>query len=277
MAQTATRTRKSAPGDGKSPARRRRAAPPNKNGHGGTGRSAVAKAKKASAKKTTDVIPAASGSRLARRVAKHALKTVASRILESGAGSLRAAAQTGADGIRVGAVRVAEQSREAIQRAAAPQLPIQCAADIAVPLRVAWEEWMRLEVIPEGTHRVHQIERDDDGLFGTIDRPGQPDWHAEILDEREEQSFAWHSLAGSDCAGLVTFHRLSERLTRVELNLDVRPTSAAEAFTLNAHLAHRRAAIELRRFKARIELINPDLYEQDAEVEETAGQPAASD
>ena len=83
----------------------------------------------------------------------------------------------------------------------------------------------------------------------------------EIKIRRSGWSFAWRSVQGSDCAGLITFHRLSDRLTRVELNLDVLPTSAADAVTLSTHLAHRRAAFDLRRLKATLELINPDLYE----------------
>jgi uncharacterized membrane protein len=208
-----------------------------------------------------EVVPAAGGNRMARRAATYALKKIARRMLQSSADSLRLAAESGAGSVRVAAVKVAEESREVLQRAASPRLPIQCAVDIAVPVGVAWDQWMRLHEIPEGVDQVKEIERDGDKLFGTIDRPGHPDWHAEILDERDEQSFAWHSLEGSDCAGLITFHHLSDRLTRVELNLDVLPTTAAEAITLGTHLAHRRAAFELRRFKATLELINPDLYE----------------
>jgi uncharacterized membrane protein len=250
MAQTATRRRKSTTSNGNAPAGPRRAAPPNRRGHDGVGRSPVAKAKKAAAKKAaTDVVPAVGGSRLARRVATRALKKLANHLV-----------QTGADGLRVAAVKVAEEGREVLQRAASPRLPIQCAVDIAVPVGVAWDQWMCLHEIPEGVDRVSKIERDGDELFGTIDRPGHPDWRAEILDEREEESFAWHSVEGSDCAGLITFHRLSDRLTRIELNLDVLPTSAADALALSTHLAHRRAAFDLRRLKATLELINPDLY-----------------
>jgi uncharacterized membrane protein len=267
MAQTATRRRKSATRTGSSPAKPRRAAAAHRKHTGSAGPSAVAKAKKA-----TDVAPAAKGGRLARRAATHALKRLGSGLLQTGAESLRLPVQSGADGLQVVAVRVAEESREAIQRMATPQLPIQCAVDIAVPVRVAWAQWMRLQRIPEGVGRVRQIKRDGDELFGRIDRTGHPDWRAEVLDERDGESFAWHSVEGSDCAGLITFHRLSDRLTRAELNLDVLPTSAAEAVALATHLAHRRAAFELRRFKARLELINPDLYEQDDEVKDTAGR-----
>jgi uncharacterized membrane protein len=162
------------------------------------------------------------------------------------------------------------------------RLPIQRSVDIAVPVRVAWEEWMAFECLPEGIHTVTEVERDGDELVGRTSGPLPTDWAAEILDEREQQSFAWQSHQGSDCAGLVTFHELSKRLTRIELNLDVVPTSVAENFQLTTRIADHRAETELRRFKARLELINPDLYEDEEdeapmESQEDQGPEAEAD
>jgi uncharacterized membrane protein len=121
---------------------------------------------------------------------------------------------------------------------------------------------MGFSELTEGLHRIEDVERDGDHLVGRTDGPRPADWEAEIVDERPQESFAWRSLQGSDCAGLATFHRLSERLTRIELDLDVLPTGPLETLALSLRLAHRRAEAELRRFKARVEFINPDVYEQ---------------
>src|SRR5437764_1620606 len=141
-------------------------------------------------------------------------------------------------------------------------VPIQCSIDIAVPLEVAYEEWMKLEFLPEGIHRVEQIRRKGDRLTGRIlgAMANHERWRAEIREERRCESFAWRSVSGSDCLGLVTFHRLAERLTRLELELDVVPTGAAQAFALLGHVADRRAQTDLRRFKAELERISPDDY-----------------
>jgi len=132
--------------------------------------------------------------------------------------------------------------------------PIQRSIDVAVPISVAWREWMQLECLPEGVDEVLDIERDGSELVSD-------GWVGEIRDERPEESFAWLSVEGSDCAGLVTFHQLGERLTRIELDLDVQPVSPKQAVMLITHLADRRAEAELRRFKSRVEFLSPDEYE----------------
>jgi uncharacterized membrane protein len=185
-------------------------------------------------------------------LARLAAKKVAIRALEAGAEKIRAAAE-----------KTAENGKGAVGSGLRRRLPIQRSVDVAVPVRVAWEEWMAFTFLPEGVDRVEEIEREDNVLTGCCTvGPWKRDWSADILDEREQQSFAWQSLEGSDCAGLVTFHELGRRLTRIELGLDVQPTSVVEALALSTHFADRRAEADLRRFKARLELINPDVYDE---------------
>ena len=155
-------------------------------------------------------------------------------------------------------------------------VPIQCSIDIAVPLEVVYAEWMKLEFLPEGAHRVERIKRRGQRLKGHISGAlaQHAAWQAEIREERPNESFAWRSTKGSDCLGLATFHRLAERLTRIELELDVVPVRPAEAFELLVHIADRRAETDLRRFKAGLERISPDDYPA---VVEGAGDGAHSD
>ncbi len=140
-------------------------------------------------------------------------------------------------------------------------VPIQLAIDVAVPLELAYEEWMNLEFIPEGVHTVRDIRRSGDRLRGRIaGGRGNARWRAEVREERPGESFAWRSVSGSDCLGLVTFHQLADRLTRLEVELDVIAERPAEAFELLTHIADRRAEADLRRFKSELERISPDDY-----------------
>jgi uncharacterized membrane protein len=190
------------------------------------------------------------------------LAAIARRSVRRAAGTLAGKAiPAGAEAARKVVGWVGSPNGETIL-AGARKLPIQRAVDVAVPLEVAWDEWMQFNYFPEGAHRVKDVHREGDHLVGRVASTTRDEWEAEIIDERVDESFAWHSIDGSDCAGLVTFHRLSDRLTRIELNLDVRPVGMAEALALTLHLADRRADADLRRFKAHVELINPDTYEE---------------
>jgi uncharacterized membrane protein len=238
MARTATQRRST-------PARRRPTAAPKK-GARATKRAA------GKARSTAQAVKPSGPTKLAGAAAKKALKMIVRRALESGAGALRAASE-----------RTSDRSRDAIESALSKRLPIQVSVDVAVPLGFAWNEWMTFEWMTEGVHKIVDVEPDGDCLFGRVAGARSTDWVAEIVDEREEQSFAWRSVEGTDCAGLITFHRLSDRLTRMELDLDVLPTNPAEAASLALHIGRRRAESELRRFKAHVEFINPDVYESD--------------
>jgi uncharacterized membrane protein len=188
--------------------------------------------------------------RLARKAAKKGLKMVA-----------RKTAEMGAEAVRRAADRAVEAGRSAVDASASHLLPIQLSIDVAVPIHVAWVQWRSWGSLPEGVHRIEDVERDGDSLQGRTAGPRSVDWEAEIQDEREDESFAWRSVSGTDVAGLATLHRISDRLTRIELDLDVVPTSPSEAVTLALHLAHRHAEADLRRFKAYVEFISPDVYE----------------
>lgn len=208
--------------------------------------------------------PTRMAARLAGRLAWRAARRVAGPALVAGAERLIGAAKN-----------AGEAGEEVLDAAGSRRLPIQRGIDVAVPLPIVWDEWIALVSLPEGAHVVTGIELDGDTLTGSV--RGR-DWEAEVLDLRPQQSFAWQSHDGSDCAGLATFHELSERLTRIELNLDVVPTGLGESLQLLTRLADRRAEAELRRFKARVELIDPDVYADElAEIEEEASGESEND
>ena len=186
---------------------------------------------------------------------RHLLAKLARRMLIRGA---RAVARAGASSVDALAAR-------------ARSLPIQVSIDVAVPADVAWEQWGEFCYFPEGAHRVTNVKRDGEWLSGQLTGASSRDWEAEVIDERENESFAWRSTEGSDSAGLVTFHELSDRLTRIELTLDVVPVDLAEAAALAVHLADRRVKAELRRFKAHVELLNPDTYHELVSSQNGAG------
>jgi uncharacterized membrane protein len=229
---------------------------------GATRRRSPASTKKPAAAKRSKPKKAAASKALAVSAKRPAGRRLLGKAVRKGAEALGGRAlSSGGELMRAAVTRSTDLSRTALEAGLAKRPPIQVGVDVAVPLQVAWEEWMSFSAFTEGVHHVDEIERDGDMLLGRTGGPRPVDWAAEIVDERDQQSFAWRSTEGSDCAGLVTFHRLSERLTRIELDLDVLPTRPAEAVSLAVRLADRRAETALRRFKAEVEFINPDVYE----------------
>jgi uncharacterized membrane protein len=268
MASTATPKRSSAKRRTKPPTPVRGAEKVAKTGAKKVAKSGAKNVAKSGAKDVARAAKSATGnsgspklptpSRMGRKMAKTAAKKVAKAMV-------RKTAETGATAVRLAADRAAVASRSAYEAGTSKMVPIQLSIDVAVPLHVAWEEWSSWGSLPEGVRRIVDVERDGDVLIGHTAGPRSVDWEAEIKDEREDESFAWVSVAGTDVAGLATFHRLSERLTRIELDLDVVPTNPSEALTMALHVAHRRAEADLRRFKAHVEFISPDAYEDSSQ------------
>jgi uncharacterized membrane protein len=55
------------------------------------------------------------------------------------------------------------------------------------------------------------------------------EWDAEITEQIPDKRIAWRSIGGVQNAGVVTFHKISEDVTRVTLQMDYQPDGALEA------------------------------------------------
>ena len=136
------------------------------------------------------------------------------------------------------------------------RLPIQYSIDVAVPVKVAYETWLDFEQLPEFMHRVESVEQDDEdhvvwheNIWGV-----RRDWKAEIVARRPNEMIAWRSTSRGGNAGVVTFHKLSDRLTRVEVNFDFQPQGVLEKLSSGLRFHRRAAKTDLKRFKAYVEM-----------------------
>jgi len=127
--------------------------------------------------------------------------------------------------------------------------------DVDVPVRTAYDQWTQFEEFPrfmEGIESVRQV--DDTHLEWSANVAGvRKYWRAEITEQTPDQRIAWQATEGASNAGVVTFHRLDDRKTRVALQLDVEPEGPIEATGDALGFVKRRAAGDLERFKAFIE------------------------
>ncbi len=94
--------------------------------------------------------------------------------------------------------------------------------DVDVPVRAAYEQWVRFEEFPRFMAGVREVRRLGDGrLKWAADICGhRAEWLAEIKEDVPEKRIAWESQGGAFNAGTVSFAALSATRTRVTLRLE---------------------------------------------------------
>ena len=140
------------------------------------------------------------------------------------------------------------------------RMPIQQSVDVAVPVKVAYNHWTEFEDWPEFMHRIETAEQVDDStvsfqakIWGISKR-----FEAEIVEQRPDQRIEWNVTDGYAHTGVVTFHPLSENLTRIDLSLDIQPSNVIDKASRGMRFAKRAVRGDLHRFKAYVELDKDD-------------------
>ena len=136
------------------------------------------------------------------------------------------------------------------------RMPIQQAVDVAAPLEVVYDQFTQFEDYPKFMHRVERVEQRDDErvVFHEKIWGVRRTWEAEIVEQIPDERIVWRTVSGMSHVGVVTFHELSDRLTRIELNLDLEPDGPIEKLARGARFAKRAARADLKRFKAFVEM-----------------------
>jgi uncharacterized membrane protein len=132
---------------------------------------------------------------------------------------------------------------------------VQKSVEVEVPVREAYNQWTQFEEFPnfmEGVESVEQV--DDTHLHWTANIAGdQLEWDAEITEQTPDQRVAWKATSGKENAGVVTFHRIDDGQTKVNLQMDYEPEGVAEKAGDLLGVLDRRVQGDLDRFKELIE------------------------
>jgi uncharacterized membrane protein len=132
---------------------------------------------------------------------------------------------------------------------------IEHSVQVDVPVRTAYNQWTQFEEFPrfmEGVKEVRQI--DDTHLHWRAEIAGKSEeWDAVIAEQIPDERVAWHSTSGAGNAGVVTFHRIADGVTRVMLQLDYEPEGMVEHAGNVLGMVSRRVESDLDRFKEFIE------------------------
>jgi len=127
--------------------------------------------------------------------------------------------------------------------------------EVNVPIHTAYNQWTQFEDFPqfmEGVKEVRQL--DDTHLHWVASVAGkEEEWDAQITEQSPDQRIAWSSRSGARNGGVVTFHRISDDVTRIMLQIEYDPQSFTEKAGDALGLVSRRVEGDLQRFKEFIE------------------------
>jgi uncharacterized membrane protein len=135
------------------------------------------------------------------------------------------------------------------------RLPIQRWTDVAVPIDKAYDAWTNFEEFPNFMHRVLEVSQEDGNKIHWREKIwfSTREWDGEITDKRKNDRIAWKSVSGTQHSGVITFHKLDDKLTRVMVDLDFVPAGMIEKMASGMRFVKRSVEADLARFKAYVE------------------------
>lgn len=129
------------------------------------------------------------------------------------------------------------------------------AIDIDVPVRTAYNQWTQFESFPafmDGVDAVDQLDAEHQRWqveIGGVSR----EFVSKITEQEPDQRIAWRSTKGPNTAGVVTFHRMGERKSRVTLQMEFDPEGFLEQVGDKLGFVAHKVDGDLQRFKRFIE------------------------
>ncbi|MEV1290241.1 SRPBCC family protein [Micromonospora sp. NPDC049679] len=127
--------------------------------------------------------------------------------------------------------------------------------DVAVPVRTAYNQWTQFEEFPHFMEGVSEVRQISDTLthWKTEIAGVTREFDAKITEQLPDERVAWASTEGLKQAGVITFHRLDDRHTRVTAQIEYEPEGIAEQAGDKLGIVDRRVKGDMKRFKEFIE------------------------
>ena len=132
---------------------------------------------------------------------------------------------------------------------------IEESIEVNVPVTTAYNQWTQFEEFPHFMEGVAEIRQLSDTRMHWKTRIAgvEREFDAEVTEQHPDHRIAWRSVEGTQHAGVVTFHRISDEVTRIMLQLDSEPEGAVEKVGDALGILKRRVKGDLNRFKEMIE------------------------
>jgi len=132
---------------------------------------------------------------------------------------------------------------------------IEQSIDVNVPVHTTYNQWTQFEEFPQFMEGVEEIRQLDDKRLHWRTNVGgkEKEWDAVITEQIPDQRIAWKNITGTKNAGVVTFHHISDKTTRVMLQLEYDPEGIIENVGDAIGIVSSRVRGDLKRFKEFIE------------------------
>jgi len=127
--------------------------------------------------------------------------------------------------------------------------------DVDVDVSTAYNQWTQFESFPEFMGGVESIKQVDDTHthWKTSINGVTREFDTEITEQHPDERVAWKSTDGTSHAGVVTFHRLDDKKTRVTAQIDWQPEGIVEKAGAAVGVDDHQVKADLQRFKKFIE------------------------
>ena len=148
---------------------------------------------------------------------------------------------------------------------------VEQSIDVNVPVRTAYDQWTQFEEFPRFMENVERVEQlDDTTLRWEAKVAGRTKvWTSKITEQTPDQRVAWTATEGAENAGVVTFHRIDDNVTRVMVQMDLDPEGIVENVGDALGVPERSVRGDLERFKEFIEAREAETGAWRGEVDQT--------
>ena len=104
------------------------------------------------------------------------------------------------------------------------------AIEVNAPVSTVYNQFTQFEDFPQFMKSVKEIHQlDNKRLHWKANVAGEDkEWDAEITEQIPDKRIAWHSIGGVHNAGVVTFHKIGDNVTRITMQMDYRPDGVLE-------------------------------------------------
>jgi hypothetical protein len=136
------------------------------------------------------------------------------------------------------------------------RLPIQRWTDVALPIDQVYEEFVKFDQFPKFMHRVLNIEQKDQDKVSWDEKIWfkKRAWEGRVTEKRKNDRIVWTTSSGMSHKGIVSFHKISNNLTRVMVDMEFEPSGMFEKMASGLRFVKRAVQADLARFKTYVEM-----------------------